>query len=137
MFAESIDPDTCAQLRRTLDQVGQKHVYSMIASKSGHTTETLALFAMLLEWYSQTLEPEAIRERAVCLTEAGPSPLRALAQARGLPILEVPADVWGAGSRRSRYPGSCRPPLVHTGRGRADPMSSGRRQSRPGARVSP
>ncbi len=94
-FAESIDPEACAQLRRTLDQVGQEHVYSVIVSKSGHTTETLALFAMLLEWYSETLEPEAIRERTICLTEAGPSPLRTLAQARGIPVLEVPSDVGG------------------------------------------
>ena len=136
MFAESIDPDTCAQLRQTLDQVGQKHVYSMIASKSGHTTETLALFAMLLEWYSQTPEPEAIRERAVCLTEAGPSPLRALAQARGIPILEVPADVGG----QVRGVLGIRAPV---GRhcckrvGAARTRCPGRRQSRPGARVSP
>ena len=95
VFAESIDPDACAQLRQTLDQVGQEHVYSVIVSKSGHTTETLALFAMLLEWYSETLEPEAIRERAICLTEAGPSPLRTLARTRGIPVLEVPSDVGG------------------------------------------
>lgn len=95
VFAESIDPDACAQLRRTLDQVGQEHVYSVIVSKSGRTTETLALLAMLLEWYSETLEPEAIRERAICLTEAGPSPLRALARARGISVLEVPSDVGG------------------------------------------
>lgn len=95
VFAESIDPDSCARLRKTLDQVGQEHVYSVIVSKSGHTTETLALFAMLLEWYGEALELDAIRKRAICLTEAGPSPLRALAQARGIPILEVPSDVGG------------------------------------------
>ncbi len=136
VFAESIDPNACAQLRRTLDQVGQKHIYSMITSKSGRTTETLALFAMLLEWYSQTLEPEAIRERAVCLTEAGPSPLRALAQARGVPILEVPADLGG----QVRGVHGIRAPV---GRhwckrvGAARIRCPGRRQSRPGARVSP
>ena len=94
-FAGSINPDECANLRETLNRFGQEQVCCVFVSKSGRTTETLAHFAMLLDWYGEALASEAISQRTVCLTQAQPSPLRTLAEARGVPVLDVPADVGG------------------------------------------
>lgn len=94
-FAGSINPDECADLRETLNRFGQERVCCVFVSKSGRTTETLAHFAMLLDWYGEALAAEAISLRTVCLTQAGSSPLRTLAEARGVPVLDVPSNVGG------------------------------------------
>ena len=94
-FLGSIDPDQCLGLQELLERTGADQVYSVFSSKSGHTTETLAHFAMMLEWYGRTMDFEAIRKRTICISQARPSPLRALAKARGIPVLSVPEDVGG------------------------------------------
>ena len=94
-FMGSIDPDQCLRLQELLERTGAGHVYSVFSSKSGRTTETLAHFAMMLEWYGRTLDSEAIRERTICITQARSSPLRELAEARGIAVLSVPEDVGG------------------------------------------
>ena len=94
-FAGSINPDECANLRETLNRFGQERVCCVFVSKSGRTTETLAHFAMLLDWYGEALTSEAISQRTVCMTQARSSPLRTLAEARGVPVLDVPSNVGG------------------------------------------
>ena len=94
-FAGSINPDECANLRETLNRFGQERVCCVFVSQSGRTTETLAHFAMLLDWYGEALASEAISQRTVCLTQARSSPLRTLAEARGIPVLDVPSNVGG------------------------------------------
>ena len=94
-FAGSINPDECANLREKLNRFGQERVCCVFISKSGCTTETLAHFAILLDWYGEALASEAISQRTVCLTQARSSPLRTLAEVRGVPVLDVPADVGG------------------------------------------
>ncbi len=95
IFADSVHPDACARLLRTLDRIGPDRVCTIFASQSGRTTEVLALFAILLDWYGGTLDSAALRRQVVCLTAARSSPLGALARNHGLPVLDVPADVGG------------------------------------------
>ena len=94
-FMGSIDPDAWSALLDTLHRTGPEHVCAVFSSKSGRTTETLSQCALMLDWYQHALGPAKIRHHAVCVTEPGPSPLRALAEAHGVPVLGVPAEVGG------------------------------------------
>ncbi len=95
LFVDEIHPDTCARLLATLDRYDPARVYAVFSSKSGHTTEVLAHFAILLDWYGRGPGPGALRRQAVCLTADRSSPLGGLARTHRIPVLDVPAGVDG------------------------------------------
>ena len=68
MYATSIEPAAVTKLRKTLDECDPTKVFTVVASQSGHTTETLALFAVLLDWYNDHADKVDPKSRIICLT---------------------------------------------------------------------
>ncbi len=86
------DPDSTAALLGRLDLA--RTLFNVV-SKSGSTTETLALFLAVWGRLEEALGPGCARDHVVVTTDARRGFLRGLAEERGLPSLPVPGNVGG------------------------------------------
>lgn len=86
---DNVDPEGFGAL---LDRLDPRRTLVHVVSKSGGTLETLAqLHALIAHW---RLTPAQIRRRFV-VTTGDEGPLRAFADAHGLPVLSAPPHVSG------------------------------------------
>jgi glucose-6-phosphate isomerase len=91
-FMENIDPVSVAALFAALDPAKT----GVIAiSKSGGTAETLAQLLAVLDWLRQSLGPAALGDRCVALTEPRDNPLRRLAVAQNMQLLDYDPGIGG------------------------------------------
>ena len=86
------DPDSVSAL---LDRLDPASTCFNVVSKSGSTAETLAQFLIAWEWAESALGPRRTPDHFVVTTSPVPGALRALAEERGLCVLDVPAGVGG------------------------------------------
>lgn len=89
---ENVDPATMAAALRRIDP---RRVLVNVISKSGGTAETLAQYLVVRRWLEDAVGPEAAAQHLVFTTDPVKGPLRAIAQAEGIPSLEVPPAVGG------------------------------------------
>lgn len=90
--ADNIDPHSIAGLLRRLDM---RRTFFNVVSKSGSTTETLAQYLVVAERLDRAVGPDRAREHLLFTTDPERGPLRALAEAAGIPTLPVPGNVGG------------------------------------------
>lgn len=86
------DGDTIGPLLRSL---GPATTLFNVVSKSGSTTETLALYLAAREMVEERQGAEAVSERFVFTTSAGSGPLSAIAAREGISTLHIPPAVGG------------------------------------------
>ncbi|MCP5361873.1 MAG: hypothetical protein H6908_04455 [Hyphomicrobiales bacterium] len=91
-FIETIDPWAFRNWLSNLDFT-QDHI--LIISKSGGTLETLAQAYLLLEHLVQLPGAPAPSECITMVSDPKDNPLRRLARAHGIPVLEHPATIGG------------------------------------------
>ena len=89
---DNIDPHSVGALLRRLDV---RRTFFNVVSKSGSTTETLALYLVVAERLARSVGPDRAREHLLFTTDPQRGPLRELAEAAGIPTLPVPRDVGG------------------------------------------
>ncbi len=89
-FLDNIDPHTFDAL---LDRLDPTRTGLLAISKSGTTAETLTQFLILLDRLAAA--GASLRARGVVITEPGPRPLRDLAEARGMRVLDHDPGVGG------------------------------------------
>ncbi len=86
------DPELAAGV---LENLNLNRTAVNIISKSGGTTETMALAMLFLKEMEGKIGREKMRERVIATTDPGRGALRALAEREGYRTLEVPPDVGG------------------------------------------
>ena len=91
-FMENIDPASFAALFAAIDPAKT----GVIAiSKSGGTAETVAQLLAVLDWLRQSLGTASVGDRCVALTESRDNPLRRLAVAQKMRLLDHDAGIGG------------------------------------------
>lgn len=90
--ADNIDPHSIGSL---LDRLDMRRTFFNVVSKSGSTTETLAQYLVVAERLAREVGQDRTREHLLFTTDPGRGPLRALAEAAGIPTLPVPGNVGG------------------------------------------
>ncbi len=88
---DNIDPYLVTQV---LSQIDIKTTYFLFVSKSGGTLETLSLTLIMLEKLTKTLGKN-IAHHAAAITEPGINPMRQLARAHGLTIIDHDTEIGG------------------------------------------
>jgi glucose-6-phosphate isomerase len=91
-FMDNVDPHTLAALLGAIDL---KHTGIIAISKSGGTAETMAQALVLLPALADAVGRDNLPAHAVVITEAKPSPLRALAEQYGLPCFDHDPGIGG------------------------------------------
>ena len=91
-FLDNVDPHTLAALLGAIDL---KHTGIIAISKSGGTAETMAQALILLPALAEAVGRDKVPAHAVVITEAKPSPLRALAERYGLPCFDHDPGIGG------------------------------------------
>ncbi|MHA1600537.1 MAG: glucose-6-phosphate isomerase [Alphaproteobacteria bacterium] len=91
-FMDNVDPHTLAALLGAIDL---KHTGILAISKSGGTAETMAQALILLPALAEAVGRDNLPAHAVAITEANPSPLRALAESYGLPCFDHDPGIGG------------------------------------------
>ncbi len=91
-FMDNVDPHTLDSLAKSVDF---SRTGLIVISKSGGTAETLAQFLVLAAGYTRALGADALKERAVAVTQPGPSPLRRLAETLGMEIFDHDPNLGG------------------------------------------
>jgi len=89
---ENVDPTSIAA---ALGRIDPRRALVNVVSKSGGTAETLAQYLVVRGWLDDALGPEAAARHLVFTTDPVMGPLRAMAQAEGIPTLDVPPAVGG------------------------------------------
>ena len=89
---ENVDPTSIAA---ALGRIDPRRALVNVVSKSGGTAETLAQYLVVRGWLDDALGPEAAVRHLVFTTDPAVGPLRAMAQAEGIPTLDVPPAVGG------------------------------------------
>jgi glucose-6-phosphate isomerase len=89
---ENVDPTSVAA---ALGRIDPRRVLVNVVSKSGGTAETLAQYLVVRGWLDDALGGEAAARHLVFTTDPAVGPLRAMAQAEGIPTLDVPPSVGG------------------------------------------
>lgn len=89
---DNIDPHSIGSL---LDRLEMRRTFFNVVSKSGSTTETLAQYLVVAERLAREVSPDRAREHLLFTTDPQRGPLRALADAAGIPALPVPRNVGG------------------------------------------
>jgi glucose-6-phosphate isomerase len=84
-FLDNVDP---ARFNSLVDPLNLSRTGLLTISKSGGTAETLALTAVFLTRYIDTLGKDAPAKHIVAITEAANNPLRTLAMRYDIPTLE-------------------------------------------------
>ena len=90
--ADNIDPHSIATLLESLDA---RSAFFNVVSKSGSTTETLALYLVVAERLARAVGPDRAREHFLFTTDPDDGPLRRLAECAGIATLPVPCNVGG------------------------------------------
>lgn len=90
-FLDNSDPTKAAHL---LDDLDAKRTLVVLVSKSGGTTETMALWFLVKPWLEAHLE-ENWRERVVTITDPERGALREMTENTGLSSLPIPPNVGG------------------------------------------
>ena len=90
--ADNVDPHSIGALLSRLDM---RRTFFNVVSKSGSTTETLALYRVVAERLAGDVGPDQAREHFLFTTDPRRGPLRRLAGAVGIPTLAVPPNVGG------------------------------------------
>ncbi len=90
--ADNIDPHSIGTL---LDGLDMRRTFFNVVSKSGSTTETLAQYVVVAERLAGEVGPDQVRKHLLFTTDPERGPLRALAEAAGIPTLPVPRNVAG------------------------------------------
>lgn len=90
--ADNIDPHSIGTL---LDRLDMRRTFFNVVSKSGSTTETLAQYLVVAERLAREVGRDRAREHLLFTTDPERGPLRALAEAAGIPTLPVPGNVGG------------------------------------------
>lgn len=91
-FLDNLDGPTLEHLLEGLP-LGRTHFLTV--SKSGGTAETLMQLLVVVAALEKAGEGKRLADRVSIITEAKPSPLRRLGEARGLTLLEHPNDIGG------------------------------------------
>lgn len=91
-FLDNIDPSTFDSF---FERVNPERTGFIVISKSGATAETLCQFVIALERWKQALSEADIKRHFIVITEPKPSPLRQLAHASGIKILDHPLTIGG------------------------------------------
>ena len=91
-FMENIDPASFAALFAAIDPAKTGVV---AISKSGGTAEPLAQLLVTLDWLRQALGTDEIGDRAVAITEPRDNPLRRLATAQQMRVLDHDPGIGG------------------------------------------
>ncbi|MCE2454521.1 MAG: glucose-6-phosphate isomerase [Gemmatimonadetes bacterium] len=86
------DPDTVGSLLARVDPA--KTLYNVV-SKSGRTTETLALYLTATESIARALGSRATADRLVFTTSPDSGPLRRIARDEGIATFSIPTGVGG------------------------------------------
>jgi glucose-6-phosphate isomerase len=94
-YADTVDTDYIGTLLNLTETALKKgdHIVLNVISKSGNTTETIALFELFLAQLKQYL-PTTYVDHIVCTTDAY-SPLHLLATKHGWTTLEIPPHIGG------------------------------------------
>lgn len=88
LFAETVDAHS---VKAILSEVELASTLFLVISKSGSTIETMTLYNLFAQHYDMAELPKHF----MCITDPQPSPLRAVAEQFGLPVLDHPADIGG------------------------------------------
>jgi len=91
-FLDNVDPDQFAHITAVIDP---RDTGVLAVSKSGGTIETLMQTALIADHFVRAVGLDGWRDRLVVLTEPGPRPLRDMAEAWGVPILDHETTVDG------------------------------------------
>lgn len=91
-FMDNVDPHSFETLFRRLDP---SRTGFLVISKSGGTAETLAQFLHCFDVFCNVLGEATRAEQFTVITQPSPSPLRQMAEAQGLPILDHDPDIEG------------------------------------------
>ncbi len=91
-FVDNVDPETFGALLAGLDLA---RTGVLAVSKSGGTAETLAQLFAILPALEAAAGAGDLAGRVTVITEPGPSPLRALAERRGVPCLDHDPGIGG------------------------------------------
>ena len=87
------DPATVGPL---LDRLDLRRTLFNVVSKSGSTTETMALYLVIRERLSALVGEDKVRGHFLFTTDPVQGALRRIADAEGIPTLSVPPNVGGA-----------------------------------------
>ena len=89
---DNVDPHT---VRGLLAHIDIRRTLFNVISKSGSTAETMALYLVFEGLLIAEVGPEKARGHFLFTTDPSEGPLRAIAEAEGVPSLPIPADVGG------------------------------------------
>jgi len=91
-FLDNVDPHTLAALLGAIDL---RHTGIIAISKSGGTAETMAQALILLPALAEAVGRDKVPAHALVITEATPSPLKALAERYDLPCFDHDPGIGG------------------------------------------
>ncbi|HYM02687.1 MAG TPA: glucose-6-phosphate isomerase [Stellaceae bacterium] len=91
-FLDNIDPATFAALFAALDPA---RTGIIAISKSGGTAETMTQLVVALDWLRQALGTAKVGEQVAAITEPRDTPLRRLAKAQGMRVLDHDPGIGG------------------------------------------
>jgi glucose-6-phosphate isomerase len=89
---DNVDPHTVHDL---LGHIDIRRSLFNVVSKSGSTAETMALYLVLEGLLIDEVGPEKARGHFLFTTDPSEGPLRAIAEAEGIPSLPIPPNVGG------------------------------------------
>ncbi len=89
---DNVDPRTVSELLARLDL---RRTLFNVVSKSGSTAETMSQYLVVEGRLREILEPEAVAGHFLFTTDPEKGILRTIAEAEGVPALEVPPNVGG------------------------------------------
>lgn len=92
ILPDNLDGRDFAAMLAALDP---ETTFAMAVSKSGGTTETLAQTLVMLDWFQRHLSPAAVPGHLMAITEPGDTPLRRLADAHGMDVLDHDPKIGG------------------------------------------